>query len=244
MAELTKKKRQDIEKYIYGFFNILDKSGTNTRYYKELFASMSDAQFIKFISKDYPFKLQVRQSVVEPKMDDIVKSCDYTGVPLLEEIHLPYLYKDANGNSVKTAKCFVGYQHHKKVQQIVTKKSKWALDTANRDMKSGRLVGHDKGTGVSDREFESLATLGLYDTMYEFSRPKADAMKAKDAMNAAISTKGFVTQDDIPNDVDDVLSRNLVNVYMTSALLATNLVDQDNYTPYTLKNKQRQVERR
>ena len=55
MAELTKKKRQDIEKYIYGFFDILDKSGTNTRYYKELFASMSDAQFIKFISKTYIF---------------------------------------------------------------------------------------------------------------------------------------------------------------------------------------------
>ena len=243
MAEISKQKRQEIEKYIIGFFDILDKSGTNSNYYKSLFSSMSDAQFVKFISKDYPFKLQVRQSVVEPKMDEIVKACDYTGVPLLEKIHLPYLYTDANGNSIKTTECFVGYQHHKKVQQIVTKKSKWATDTANRDMKSGRLVGHDKGTGVSDREFESLATLGLFDTMYEFSRPKADSMKAKEAMNAAINVKGFVTQDDIPKDDDDVLSRNLVNVYMNSALLGSNMVDKDNYTAYTLKNKQRQVER-
>lgn len=240
---ISKAKRQQIEEYIYGFFDVLDKSGTNTEYYKRLFAGMSDQQFMKFLSKKYPFKFQMKQSVTEPSMADITKACDYTGVPLLEEIYLPYLYRDKNGNPVKTTKCMVGYNHEKKVQQIVTKKSKWSLDTANRDMKSGRLIGADKGTAISDREFEGLATLGLYNTMYEFAKPKADALKAKAAMNAAISTKGYVTQEDIPNDPDDSLSRNLVNVFMTSALFETNLVDQDGYTAYTLKMKQRQVER-
>ena len=125
----------------------------------------------------------------------------------------------------------------------MTKKSKWSLDTANRDMKGGRLIGQDKGTAISDREFEGLASLGLYNTMYEFAKPKADALRAKSAMNAAISTKGFVTQEDIPNDPDDSLSRHLVDVYMMSALLETNLVNEDGYTSYTLKNRQRQVQR-
>lgn len=240
---ISQAQRKKIESYIIGFFDILDKSGTNSRYYKELFSTMTDAKFMEFISKKYPFKFQMRQTVTEPSMADCVKACDYTGVPLLEEIYLPYLYRDKNGNPVKTAKCMVGYQHHKKVQQIVTKKSKWSLETENRDMKGGRLIGQDKGTAISDREFEGLATLGLYDTMYEFARPKADSMKAKAAMNAAISTKGFVTQDDIPNDPNDSLSRNLVDVYMMSALLETNLVNEDGYTVYTLKNKHRQVQR-
>lgn len=240
---ISQAQRKKIESYIIGFFDILDKSGTNSRYYKELFSTMTDTKFMEFISKKYPFKFQMRQTVTEPSMADCVKACDYTGVPLLEEIYLPYLYRDKNGNPVKTAKCMVGYQHHKKVQQIVTKKSKWSLETENRDMKGGRLIGQDKGTAISDREFEGLATLGLYDTMYEFARPKADSMKAKAAMNAAISTKGFVTQDDIPNDPNDSLSRNLVDVYMMSALLETNLINEDGYTSYTLKNKHRQVQR-
>ena len=240
---LSKSKRAEIEKYIIGFFDVLDKSGTNSKYYIRLFATMDDNEFLKFISKKYPFKFQQRQSVTEPTMDDIVKACDYTGVPLLEEIYLPYLYKDKNGNPVKTAKCMVGYNHLKKVQQIVTKKSKWSMDVANRDMKSGRLIGQDKGAAISDREFESLATLGLENTMYEFAKPKADSLKAKAAMNAAIATKGYVRQEDIPNDEDDSLSRNLIDVYMMSALLETNLLNHDGYTQYTLKQKRRQVER-
>ena len=79
--------------------------------------------------------------------------------------------------------------------------------------------------------------------MYEFSKPKADNMKAKAAMNAAISTKGYVTQADIPDDPADSLSKNMVDVYMMSALLETNLVNADGYTPYTLKKKRTTIER-
>jgi hypothetical protein len=241
--KLTSEKIDEIKKYIYGFFDVIDKSGTNTTYYKQLLEGMTDAQFIKFISKKYPFKFQMRQTVTEPSMDDIVKACDYTGVPLLEEIYLPYYYKDKNGNPVKTAKCMVGYNHIKKVQQIVTKKSKWSAEVSNRNMKTGRLIGQDKGTAISDREFEGLATLGLYDTMYEFAKPKGDAVRAKAAMNQAISTKGYVTQADIPNDIEDSISRNYANVCMTSALFETNLVDSHGYTAYTLREKGRQIER-
>lgn len=244
MATITKKQRADIEKTVIEFFDILDKSGVNSNYYKELFSDMSDAQFIKFLSGKYPFKFQMRQSVTEPSMTDIIKACDYTGVPLLEEIYLPYLYTNKDGKAVKTAKCMVGYNHQKKVQQIVTKKSKWSVEVENRDMRSGRLIGADKGAATSDREFESMVTLGLDNTMYEFAKPKADNIRAKTAMNAAISTKGYVTQDDIPNDPSDSLSRNMVDVYMMSALLETNLTNADGYTQYTLKNRHRAVERK
>lgn len=244
MATITKKQRADIEKTVIEFFDILDKSGINSNYYKELFSDMSDAQFVKFLSGKYPFKFQMRQSVTEPSMTDIIKACDYTGVPLLEEIYLPYLYTNKDGKAVKTAKCMVGYNHQKKVQQIVTKKSKWSVEVENRDMRSGRLIGADKGAATSDREFESMVTLGLDNTMYEFAKPKADNIKAKTAMNAAISTKGYVTQDDIPNDPSDSLSRNMVDVYMMSALLETNLTNADGYTQYTLKNRHRVVERK
>ena len=119
MAEaLSKTKRKQIENYIIEFFDILDKSGTNSTYYKNIFSEMDDAQFIKFISKKYPFRFQMRQSVTEPTMSDISKACDYTGVPLLEHVYLPYYYKNKDGVPARTAKCLVGYQHHKKEQQF------------------------------------------------------------------------------------------------------------------------------
>lgn len=245
MAEaLSKSQRKKIEEYVINFFDILDKSGTNSNYYKNIFSEMDDAQFMKFISKKYPFRFQLRQSVTEPTMSDIEDACDYTGVPLLEHVYLPYYYTNKDGTPLRTAKCLVGYQHHKKEQQFVTKKTKWATEIANRDMKSGRLIGHDKGTGMSDREFESMSALGLDNCTYEFARPRADSMKAKTAMTAAINTKGFVTQDDIPNESDDSLSKNLIDVYMMSALLETNLINEDGYTAYTLKNKKRSIERK
>ena len=79
--------------------------------------------------------------------------------------------------------------------------------------------------------------------MYEFAKPKGDALKAKAAMNNAISTKGFVTQQDIPNDIDDSLSRNYLDVCLMSALFEPNLTNVDGYTAYTLKQRQRKIER-
>ena len=96
----TKKKIDEIKEFIYKGFDIIDKSGTNTEYYKNLLENMTDDEFVKFLSKKYPFKFQMRQSVTEPKMADIVKACDYTGVPLLEEIYLPYYYKNSKGEDV------------------------------------------------------------------------------------------------------------------------------------------------
>ena len=60
---LSKAQRKKIEDYVIGFFDVLDKSGTSSRYYKELFASMSDAQFLAMLKQKYPFKFQMRQSV-------------------------------------------------------------------------------------------------------------------------------------------------------------------------------------
>ena len=54
-STLSKSQRNKIEAYIIGFFDILDKSGTNSKYYKELMSAMTDTQFLKWISKKYPF---------------------------------------------------------------------------------------------------------------------------------------------------------------------------------------------
>lgn len=238
---MTKKQRTEVENLVYKYFDALDKSGTNTKYYKELFASLSDDKFFALMKKEFPIRMHYKPSVTEPSMTDIKESLDAIGVPLLETISLPYLYEDKDGRGVETQECIVGYIPHKKVQQIVTKKSKWGTDIKNRDMKSGRLLGGDKGSAVSDREFEALATMDLDYTMKEFYGPKADSMQAKNAMYNIIGTTGMVRLSDLPDSIDDSLAKNMFNAYLIAAHINSNLINQGDYTMYTIKERRRKT---
>lgn len=239
MANITKKQREEVEKKVYGMMAKLDKSGTNEAYYRQLFGSMSDAQFVAMFKKEFPLRLQYKPSVVEPTMGDIKDALDFIKVPMMEVLDLNYLYKNKDGKAVQSQECFVGYCPHKKMQQFITSKNKWGVEINNRDMKTGRLIGADKGTAMSDREFESLKTLGLENTVKEFSRPKGDAMNAKNSMYNLIGTVGRVTLADIPVDIDDSLAKNMFNSYLIGAHLNSNLINQGDYTLYTLKEKRR-----
>ena len=234
---MNKKQREEIENLVLSSIGILDKSGTNTDYYKDLFTRMSDTQFEKFIAKKFPFKFHYRPSVVEPSMDDVKQALDSIGVPLMEKITEPNVYINKDGIPVNTKECLVIYIHHKPVQQFITKKNKWSIDTSNRDMKTGRLVGGDKGAVTSDREFESMAVQGMDKTMREFYTIKADAMASKNLANNIIGTTGMLRLDDINIDRDDSLSKNLMNVYMIGAHINSNILNEGNYTPYTLSRR-------
>ena len=47
--------RLKAERLVYSVMDALDPSGANTDFWKEQFASMSDAQFKNYISNDFPF---------------------------------------------------------------------------------------------------------------------------------------------------------------------------------------------
>lgn len=236
--EMTKAQRQKAEQLVYDVFDKLDPSGTNTKYYKELFAGMSDTQFLKLMKRDLPFRYQEKPSITNPTMDDIKEGLKVMGVPFVEKITEPFLYRNSDGVPVSTKEAYVGYTPLKKVQQFITHKNKFATDISNRDVR-GRLNGADKGSTMSDREFESIATLGLSNTMKEFAGPRADAMEAKNAMYSIIGTTGMVHLDDVPVSIDDSLSRNMFNAYLIGAHLNSNLINQGDYTIYTLKDRKR-----
>lgn len=240
---ITPEKRKQIEELIYTVMDKLDKTGSNSNYYKELFSGMSDNQFYNYMKKDFPFRFHVKPFEIDPSMEDINNACKALKVPLLEKVYLPYLYKNKDGKAVNTKECLVGYIPLKKMKQFITKKNAMSTDISERDMKTGLLVSFDKNGTTSDREMEALAVMSLDKTMKELSRPRADSMNAKSIMYSTINTLGQVSLADVPIDIDDSLGKNLLNVYLVGSLLNSNLINQDYYLPYTLKNKQRKVER-
>lgn len=236
-------KREKAEALIYKVMDTLDKDGYNSSYYKNIFASMSDTEFFKFCQRNLPFRFHTKPFVVEPKMYDIEAALKVLGVPLLEKVALPYLYIDQNGNPVWSKEAMVIYIHLKKMKQFITKKNSTPTGIDNRDMKSGLLVSFDKGGKTSDREMEALAVMGLDETMEEMSTWRADYMDAKSAAYQTISTLGVISKDDIPIDESDSIAKNTLNAYLTSALINTNILNQDYLLPKTIADRNRKVVR-
>lgn len=241
--EMTKKLRSDVERVIYEAFDKIDKTKTCSEHYKKIFADMSDPQFLKFISLRFPYRFHHKPFVVEPSMQDIVDGLDYLGIPLMEKVNMPDVYIDANGTPITTQEAMVVYVPIKRMQQGITKKNSMSTDISMRDMKTGLLTGYDKNGKTSDREIESLVILGLDNTAKEFSTIKADSMEAKAVAYNDISITGQVSQKDIKFTQEDSLSKNLLNTYLLGAHIYTNIINQDYYLPYTLKNKKKTIER-
>lgn len=229
--------RQQAEELIYKIYDTVDPSKTNSDYYRKLFATMSDQDFMKFCKRRLPFRFHNSVFKVEPKMYDIIDAFKVLNKPLLEKVKLPYVYKNSKGEPVETQECMVIYIHLKRMKQMLTKKNNTAMNIEKRDMKTGRLMGEDKGGQETDREFESLATMGLDWTMDEFARPKADAMSAISQMSNSILANGFVRDSDLQIPNDDSLGKNMLNSYLLGAHIASNLIDIDYMTPYTAKNR-------
>ena len=238
-----KEQRDKAEALICKVLDTVDKSKTNSDYYRKIFANMTDEDFLKFCKRRLPFRFHQELFTIEPKMHEIFDAFKVLGKPLLERVKLPYVYTNQDGVPVESQEALVIYIHMKRMKQMLTKKNNTAMNIEKRDMKTGLLVGEDKGGKETGREFESLAVMGLEYTMDEFARPKADAMSAMSQMANTIMSKGFVSMDDLQIAKDDSLGKNMLNVYLIGAHIHSNLVDIDYYTPYTARNKQHQIER-
>lgn len=237
------KQRLECERLIYKIFSILDPSNKNTEFWVQEFANMNDEQFKKYITGHYPLYFQTG-AFKEPNIKQITDALKEIDVPLLESVYLPYKYKDKNGKPIKSKPCLVVYYHEKRMKQLLTKKNSGSISADLRDMKTGLLTGIDKNGKESDREFESLAVSGLMKTAEELSRPRADSMNDKDIMNNIIKNLGQVTLSELPEEVNDSLSKNLLNAYFIGAQLYTNIVEKDTYIlPYTAKDKELKINR-
>lgn len=237
------KKREEVEILVYKVLDALDPSGTNSSHYKEKFASMSDAQFIKFLKTTFPFRFHTKPFEIEPTMGQINKAAKILGVPLVEKVALPYLYKSKDGKPVYTKECLVVYTNIKKMKQIVTKKNSMSIDINNRDMRTGLLNGVDKNGKMSDREFESLIINNADNTIKEFSRLKADAMEQKSQALNTINLTGSLSLEDLKSEADEVLSRNMLDAYFIGSQLKTNLITDGYELNSTIKNKKRSTVR-
>lgn len=215
--------------------DILDTTGQNTEYYKTKFASMSDKEFYEFFDQDFPLKFQTKVFEIDPKITQITKALDTIGVPVEEKVTMPFLYKNKDGVPVKTQPVLVVYLPLKRLKQMVIKKTGFSVDISKRDYRTGLLIDTDKNGNSTDREFESLAVLGLDNTMKELATVRADAMGAKSEFYNQINTTGMVSLKDVDIKNSDSIARNLISAYLLGAHIQSNLINTDYLLPRTIQ---------
>lgn len=116
--------REEMMALIIKFFNAVDKSKSNTNYYKALFEPMNDVEFKRYFKgffEDDSAYLTI--SIVDYEhnltMDDIEAAAKVINVPLFEYVSLPHLSMDKSRVITTKHPVPVGYLLCKRVQQTV-----------------------------------------------------------------------------------------------------------------------------
>lgn len=226
---ITSAKRKQMEKIIYDTFSALDKTGENTKKYKVLFSKMTDAQFDTYFKRLFSenkayLVLDIVDYERDVKMQDIEDAANVLGIPLMEKVAMPFLSKNPDNPVISKQEVPVGYIHLKRTQQMQFKKNTTSIDISSRSALTGQVVGADKNARESDAENFVLVTIGSDKAIKEFCSARADDMVMKSEMYSEIAKKGYVSMDELTDDVRNKTTLNTVDTFMVGMGIKTDLV--------------------
>lgn len=231
-------KRKNITALVYRIMSALDPTGTNTKYYKDLFEKMNDQQFDRWAREFFKdnkqnFYLEIIEydKSREITYDKIEKAAKILGVPLFETVYIPYINHDMNNICVTPQPVPVGYIHIKRMMQTLEKKNSGTTSISKRSPITGQVTGDDKNGRNSDVETYSMLAIGAEKGLAELMGPRADDMTAKNQMLSQIANNGYVHLADLDNDPLNKTSLNTLDMYFLMQGLRTNLVKSGDLLP-------------
>ena len=235
-------KRNKMQNLIYRFFTAFDKSGSNTKQYKEMFDPMSDNQFSSFFREFFKDDKQyLILTVVDYertiKIQDIERAAKVLNIPLYEYIYQPHINHDKEHPVVSTSPVPVIYINIKRTQQTVAKKNGLSTNVDTRSAITGQVVRHDKNGRESDLENIMLTSLGMENTLKELNGPRADDLVMKQQMNQSINEKGYVTLSELDDKIENKTTLNTVDTYFLGMGLKTDLVTRGLKLISTIKDE-------
>ena len=226
----SKQTRKKMEDLVFNFFSKLDPSGKNTKKYKDFFGSMSDSQFQSFFNKFFQDKsasltLAIVTYEHDLSMKNIEDAAKFLGVPLFETVVFPDIDSE-NGKSITTSfEVPVGYIHMKAMQQMVRKKNSTSVSIDKRDPRTGQVTGDDKDVQFSIDENYGLMAHNAKACLKEFLSVRADDMVMKQEAYSAIRKNGYVSLNELTDNVHNKVALNTLNVYLLAMHIKTNIVD-------------------
>ena len=241
LAELNMD-RKKMESMIYKFFSAFDKSGSNTKKYKDKFQNMSDNEFKRYFTAFFAnpnayLILDIIDYERMVKMEDIEDAAKVLDIPLYEYVILPHLTMDKEKCITTKNPVPVGYINEKRTQQTVMKKNGISTDISERSAITNQVTGKDKNGRESDLENTMLTALGMTNTLKELNAPRADDSVMKQQMLRDIALNGYTRLADMDDDIMNKTTLNTVDCYFRGMSIETDLVVKGLMLPKTLKRE-------
>ena len=108
---------------------------------------------------------------------------------------------------------------------------------ASRNLKTNQVVAHDKSGRISDAENYALVAKNADAAMREFMGARADDNAKKQKMFKDIASMGTTSLADMPDEMENKVALNLLDVYFTGCHIMTDLVTPGIATLYTQNEK-------
>ena len=216
--------RKKVENYILRNMSRLDRTGLNTKRYKELFTKMDDNLFDRWMremadGRKKKLIIYVPNMIVKVEFEDILKVAEDIDLKLFERVKL----WDATTKRyfITPQKYLIADLPARRLKQY--RKSKVSIpesDTVT-DLFTGQVIKPDKGSSISMVEFQTMVSKGLLLTATEFANPRGGNIHGYAAMKASLEETGEVRLSDIDQGTR-VRSAVVANAFLTSMLLESN----------------------
>ncbi len=234
---IDKIKRKKIEKLVLDVVRALDTGNMpNYTRYEDMFKIMDDNQFeawAKTMGHDPDDTIQMYQLPFEEmSMNQIKDAAKILDIPLEEYIW----YYHTNPDGIRTrVRVPVGYVHVKRMQQLLSKKNKYGIDSSETDFKTGQVKNDSKVGMLTPEESFSLITIGADKALEEFLGFRADNQFKKQQSYREINRDGYTLLADKEHDVSQNTTLNTMNTYFLASGIRSDLVTRALKTPYTVK---------
>ena len=200
-------------------------SSIKDKFFKDLFENEDRYLILDIVN--YERDLTIEQIEAAAKVLDI---------PLMEKVAMPFVNEDPDHPVLTKYECPVGYLHLKRMQQILSKKNSTSTEISSRSALTGQVVARDKNARTSDQEVFSLVTLGAEDSLRELLGGRADDLTMKTEMYSEISKKGYVSINELTNNVENKTTLNTVDTYLIGCGIKSDLITKSLALPKTLKS--------
>lgn len=233
-------KRKQVEKLYLSTLIKADPTKTSYNIYKEMFDSMDDDEFDKYMKSIRDGRtctiMETDQDKNPMSLKNIENALNHIGESVEEYIYFRHLNPSGKPTRSPT-KCIVINICEKRMQQHISKKNGISTSNTDRNPISGTVTGHDKNGILSDVEVTGLTVHGCKSIIKELMGVRADHMIDKEVANQLISKNGYFYLSDLPDKLEDKTALHVLNVYLLGAGIKTDLISNSLVLPYTVDNK-------
>ena len=243
LAKINLNKRKEAENLVYQIMDILDSSKTNSTKYKNMFASLTNAEFEKLMKDMFEddtlnFTLDIVNFERELDLETVEKAAKVLGIPLEEYVMLPFLNKDTEQPIITKVPVIVMYTIFKRLQQTTQKKNSTSTHITERSAVTNQVTGNDKNGRSSDVENAGLIAVGAINCAKEFNGFRADGMERKHVAYASAANRGYISLEEVESSagINDRTVLNTIDKLYLGMGIKTDLVDETLVLTKTLKS--------